>query len=357
MDRTAAQHPRTQPSTSPSPRQTVRADAAMATAILLLGIFLAATGGFLVQRWQSGSARRQSLSFEDQLGIVANTAGLIVITWWVMSLAFAVAAALLDRLGRTRAAAATGRFSPAFMRRLVLAAVGLQLLTAPLASAAAAPGGPGPAGPARQRCRHRGHRHPGRPRRRSRKIRQPVPRWIRGGSPLSPIVDAGPRPHATHAPRTHPAPAERSRSGPVIRCGASPRRRWGRSRPTPTSPESGPGCMRGTATPSEPTRTSCGPDRSSSSRRQSSDPPHSGPGHNHGSGQEVPGQAAEPAPPATTASKPSTSHQQRNRHECSHRDPLSRGDPSPARHRPPGCVRHGSTGHAGRRGPAAPARC
>ena len=69
----------------------------MAAAILLLGIFLAATGGFLVQRWQSASARQQSLSFEDQLGIVANTAGLIVITWWVMSLAIAVAAALLDR--------------------------------------------------------------------------------------------------------------------------------------------------------------------------------------------------------------------------------------------------------------------
>ncbi len=143
MDRTAAQHPRTQPSTLPAPRQTVRADAAMATAILLLGIFLAATGGFLVQRWQSGSARGQSLSFEDQLGIVANTAGLIVITWWLMSLAIAVAAALLDRLGRTRAAAATGRFSPAFMRRLVLAAVGLQLLTAPLASAATSPDGQG----------------------------------------------------------------------------------------------------------------------------------------------------------------------------------------------------------------------
>ncbi len=143
MDRTAAQQPRTQSSTLPPPGRTVRADAAMAAAILLLGIFLAATGGFLVRRWQSGSARQQSLSFEDQLGIVANTAGLIVITWWVMSFAIAVAAALFERLGRTRAAAATGRFSPAFMRRLVLSAVGLQLLTAPLASAATAPDGPG----------------------------------------------------------------------------------------------------------------------------------------------------------------------------------------------------------------------
>jgi nucleoid-associated protein YgaU len=67
-----------------------------------------------------------------------------------MSLAGAVAAALLQRYGKTRAAAATGKFSPAFMRRLVLAAVGLQLMTAPLANAAtphaaAGPGQPVPA--------------------------------------------------------------------------------------------------------------------------------------------------------------------------------------------------------------------
>ncbi|WP_427130186.1 LysM peptidoglycan-binding domain-containing protein [Pseudarthrobacter sp. S9] len=114
----------------------------MAAVILLLGFFLAATGGRLVQRWHSASARQQSLSFEDQLGIVANTAGLIVITWWSMSLAIAFAAALLERRGRTRAAAATAKFSPAFMRRLALAAVGLQLITAPLATAATPPAGP-----------------------------------------------------------------------------------------------------------------------------------------------------------------------------------------------------------------------
>ena len=138
MDRTTGQiH-------QPRPRQTVRADAAMAAVILMLGVFLAATGSFLVQRWHLASERHQSLSFEDQLGIAANTAGLIVITWWVLSLAIAIAAALLDRLGRTRAAAVTGRFSPAFMRRLVLAAVGLQLLTAPMANAATAHDVPDP---------------------------------------------------------------------------------------------------------------------------------------------------------------------------------------------------------------------
>ncbi len=113
------------------------ADAAMALVILLLGCVLAGTGHSLVQRWRTDSARQQSLAFEDQLGIVANTTGLIVITWWAMSFTAAVAAALLERSGRTRAAAATGKFSPAFMRRLALASVGIQLLAAPLATAAA----------------------------------------------------------------------------------------------------------------------------------------------------------------------------------------------------------------------------
>ena len=169
------------------PRQTVGADAAMAAVILLLGVFLAATGSFLVQRWQSASARQQSLSFEDQLGIAANTAGLIVITWWVLSLAIAAAAALLDRLGRTRAAAATGRFSPAFMRRLVLAAVGLQLMTAPLATAATAPDGPGPGRPSQPAVSAPWTPSPG------RRPRPLGPRWLRSRSPGQ-ITAPGPAP-------------------------------------------------------------------------------------------------------------------------------------------------------------------
>jgi hypothetical protein len=121
----------------------LRADVAMAAVILLLGFFLAAAGHGLVQRWQSSSARQQSLSFEHQLGIVATLAGLIVIIWWVMSLMTAFAAALLERGGKTRAAAAAGRFSPGFMRRLALSAVGLQLITAQLATAATPPALPG----------------------------------------------------------------------------------------------------------------------------------------------------------------------------------------------------------------------
>jgi hypothetical protein len=121
------------------------ADAAVAAVILVLGLVLAGTGSTMVERWRSSSARHQTLGFEDQLGVVANTAGLILTLWWAMSLAIAVAAALLERSGRGRAAAATGKFAPAFMRRLALAAVGIQLLTAPLAAASTLQPAPGTA--------------------------------------------------------------------------------------------------------------------------------------------------------------------------------------------------------------------
>lgn len=125
------------------PGRGLGADAAMASVILLLGGFLAGTGAGLVQRLNASAARRQSLSFEDHIGVAANTVGLIVVVWWALSFLIAFAAALLEHCGRLRAAAAAGKFSPAFMRRLALAAVGLQLVTAPLAHAAPVAAGPG----------------------------------------------------------------------------------------------------------------------------------------------------------------------------------------------------------------------
>ncbi|MFM9429683.1 hypothetical protein [Arthrobacter sp. MP_2.3] len=119
-------------------RRGLGADAAVAAAILLLGFVLAGTGGSILLRWRSSSSRHQSLGFEDQLGIAANMAGLIVIVWWALSLFIAVVAACLERRGNLRAATATGKFAPAFMRRLALATLGLHLLTAPLAVASTA---------------------------------------------------------------------------------------------------------------------------------------------------------------------------------------------------------------------------
>lgn len=111
-------------------------DTVLAVSILFLGLFLAATGASLLERWQRSSARDQSMAFEDLLGFVVNTAGLIIVAWWILSLLIALTSAVLERAGNGRAAEITGNFSPLFMRRLALAAVGLQLLGAPLAHAA-----------------------------------------------------------------------------------------------------------------------------------------------------------------------------------------------------------------------------
>lgn len=119
-------------------------DTAMAFLILGLGCFLTVAGTGLVERWQRSALRRQSLSFEDLLGAVAVAAGLLVVLWWVLSFTAALVAAMFERAGRRRAAVVSGQFSPAFMRRLALAILGVQLIGAPLAHAEnqPAPGGP-----------------------------------------------------------------------------------------------------------------------------------------------------------------------------------------------------------------------
>lgn len=123
--------------------QPVRADAAMSFLILGLGCLLTAAGTGLIVRWQRSVLQGQSLAFEDLLGAVAAAVGLLIVLWWMLSFAAALTAAVFERAGRRRAAAVTGRFSPAFMRRLALATLGVQLIGAPLAQADAqpAPGG------------------------------------------------------------------------------------------------------------------------------------------------------------------------------------------------------------------------
>lgn len=114
-------------------------DAALALLILLLGVILAVTGEAMTSRWQRSAARNQSMGFDDMLGFGANVLGLILVAGWVLSVVIAFVAAALEHAGSLRAAAITGSFTPRYMRRLALAAVGLQLVTAPLANAATSP--------------------------------------------------------------------------------------------------------------------------------------------------------------------------------------------------------------------------
>jgi hypothetical protein len=116
------------------------ADAIAATAILLLGVLLYAVGSGILDQWQQSSARQQGHYPEHLLGAAAAAGGAALVGWWFLAFVFAGATALLERNGRTRVAAVTRNLSPALMRRLVLAALSVQLLSGPAAHAGALPG-------------------------------------------------------------------------------------------------------------------------------------------------------------------------------------------------------------------------
>lgn len=115
-------------------------DAAMALALLGLGVVLCILGTGLVAQWQDGAARRQDLSVEVLLAAAATAAGIGLLLWWAFALLSAGAAVLLQRSGRRRAAAVARRLSPAFMQRAVVAALSIQLVAGAAAHAATAPG-------------------------------------------------------------------------------------------------------------------------------------------------------------------------------------------------------------------------
>ncbi|WAH96505.1 LysM peptidoglycan-binding domain-containing protein [Arthrobacter sp. MMS18-M83] len=118
---------------------TIRNDAAMAVAILILGLSLAATGLNLTDRWHTAAGRHQTPMFEDLLGLAATGVGLAIVAWWIAAFLLAVAAAVLQQSGKGRSVSTTAKLSPAFMRRLAVAILGLNLVGIPLANAAPAP--------------------------------------------------------------------------------------------------------------------------------------------------------------------------------------------------------------------------
>ncbi|WP_258802666.1 LysM peptidoglycan-binding domain-containing protein [Pseudarthrobacter sp. NS4] len=120
----------------------IRTDAIVAGGLLLLGFLLSLIGAGLVGQWQNTAARNQTFRVEDLLGAAAATAGAGLLLWWIISLMCAAAGLLLEKHGNARAAAVTRRMSPAFMRRLVVAAVSVQLLSGPAAQAAGPVPGP-----------------------------------------------------------------------------------------------------------------------------------------------------------------------------------------------------------------------
>lgn len=117
-------------------------DAIVAGGLLLLGFLLSLIGAGLLGQWQTADARNQTFRVEDLLAAAAAVAGAGLLLWWIISLTCAGAGLLLEKHGNARAAAVTRIMSPAFMRRLVVAAVSVQLLSGPAAQAAGPVPGP-----------------------------------------------------------------------------------------------------------------------------------------------------------------------------------------------------------------------
>jgi nucleoid-associated protein YgaU len=117
-------------------------DILTALALLLLGLALCLIGLGLVGELKDAFGRHQETGVNELLGVGAAAAGAGLVAWWILSLVCAAVTALLDRTGRTRAAAATRRLSPAFMQRLVLGALSVHLLAGTAAHAAVTGAGP-----------------------------------------------------------------------------------------------------------------------------------------------------------------------------------------------------------------------
>lgn len=117
-------------------RKPSRADTGTALGLLVLGIVLCLLGRGLFERWEVSVSRQQDPTVEALLGIAAAASGAALLLWWTISLLSAGASVLLERHGQRRAAATARRLSPAFMQRLAIAALSLQLASGVAAQAA-----------------------------------------------------------------------------------------------------------------------------------------------------------------------------------------------------------------------------
>lgn len=120
-------------------RQT-RADLAMTAAILFLGLSLVFSGFSLVRLRDRNGGWLQALDLAELLGVAGAGAGIALLCWWLLAMTCACVSAVAHVRGEAKVAAFTASCSPALMRRVVTAVLGLNLLATPLLAATEAPG-------------------------------------------------------------------------------------------------------------------------------------------------------------------------------------------------------------------------
>lgn len=117
----------------------LRADLAMGASLAVLGASLIFSGcSILHGRWRSG-ATAAPLDLPELLAVAAAGSGIALLAWWLLALFCTFLSVLAQQLGAVKLAHASGAFAPAFMRRVVITVLGLNLLAAPAANATGAP--------------------------------------------------------------------------------------------------------------------------------------------------------------------------------------------------------------------------
>lgn len=120
---------------------TRRTEAMLSLCVLAVGSLLLLVGwsGQAAEnptRWAVPGISDQRL--ETLVGSLAFWAGSAAVIWWLLSMSMAFLAAACELRGRHASSEQLGQWTPAFMRRLALAVLGLTLLGAPGAQAATA---------------------------------------------------------------------------------------------------------------------------------------------------------------------------------------------------------------------------
>ena len=122
---------------------TMRSNEAVPAGLALAcGVVLAVAGQALTH----GHRPVDAIGIEGVVGLALSALGVATIVLWVLSLTVAVLAEVLQRHGPSTVATLAARCTPAFMRRLAVALLGLNLLAVP-ALAQAVPGAPAGDGP------------------------------------------------------------------------------------------------------------------------------------------------------------------------------------------------------------------
>lgn len=120
-------------------RRQMWADLAMSVAILVLGASLVFSGYSLLHLRWSSSGPVTPLDLAELLAVAAAGSGIALLAWWLLAWCCAVLSAIAQQLGAVKLAGASGACAPAFMRRVVTAVLGFNLLAAPLANATDSP--------------------------------------------------------------------------------------------------------------------------------------------------------------------------------------------------------------------------